>query len=122
VILGEFRDGFPRVTLSLVGADGRPAAVEFIVDTAFDGDLKLPATLLRRLQTNELGTQTRMLVDGSLVECAHHEVTLLWESEPLLVRALVMPGNALLGTNPLLGAHLDIEMDEGGEVVIELPG
>lgn len=37
---------------------------------------------------------------------------------PDLVEVLALPGSALLGTNPLIGAHLDMEMDEGGEVII----
>jgi predicted aspartyl protease len=93
VILGEFRDGLPRVTLTLAGEDGSPVAIEFILDIAFDGDLKLPANLLRRLQAGDMGQDTRMLADGSLVECSIHEVTLFWNGEPRLMEALVLHGN-----------------------------
>jgi predicted aspartyl protease len=122
VILGEFKNGFPCVTLSLLGVDGRPVPVEFIVDTAFDGDVKLPAEIVRRLAAAETGPGMRMLADGTLADCPIYNATLFWNGEARLVEVLALPGNALLGTSPLLGAHLDVEMDEGGEVIIELPG
>jgi hypothetical protein len=36
VIVGQYRDGLPRVLLALRGERGS-AAIEFILDTAFDG-------------------------------------------------------------------------------------
>jgi len=39
MIVGEFREGFPRITLDLRLKDGSVRAVEFVVDTGFEGDL-----------------------------------------------------------------------------------
>lgn len=120
MILGHVRDGFPRIVLTMAGADGHPSAVDVIVDTAFDGELKLPAEIARRLAVAETGPQTRLLADGSLVDCPVYQATVIWNEAPRLVEVLVLPGNALIGTLLLDGTHLDIEMEEGGEVVVEI--
>lgn len=48
MMIGRWRDSFPRVTLTLPGVGG-PVAVEFIVDTGFDGELALPEALIWQL-------------------------------------------------------------------------
>ena len=49
MIFGHVRDGFPRIMLTLLGPNGS-VNVEFIVDTAFDGELSLPGNILIQLQ------------------------------------------------------------------------
>ncbi len=48
MMLGHVRQRFPRVLLTLPGQAG-PLEIEFIVDTAFDGDLAVPSELALRL-------------------------------------------------------------------------
>lgn len=120
MILGQFRDHFPRVTLSLPGAAG-PIAVEFIVDTGFDGDLSLPSTLLGQLDVQPLFLSLRAFGDGSLRECPVYRLDWEWNGEPRTVEILVLEHNPLLGTTLLDGCQLHVEMMEGGEVLIELP-
>ncbi len=43
-----YRDGHPRVSLTLPGVDGT-MRVEFILDTGFDGDITLLAHIVQRL-------------------------------------------------------------------------
>ncbi len=47
MMLGHVRQRFPRVLL-MPGQAG-PLEIEFIVDTAFDGDLAVPSELALRL-------------------------------------------------------------------------
>ena len=122
MILGRFRDGHPRISLDLAGADGDPVGVEFIVDTGFEGELKLPEDLVRRLDADEAASQVRQLADGSYVRCPVYRATVYWDEEPRSVLVLALPGNPLVGTQILNGCHLDAELEEGGEVVIEFPG
>ena len=63
MILGHVRDGFPRVTLTLPGNQG-PLNVEFIIDTAFDGELSLPNPVLAQVQAALQMDKAVRLADG----------------------------------------------------------
>ena len=121
MILGRFRDHLPRITLVLPGTED-PLSVEFIVDTGFEGEMTLPGALLRRLDAQPLFLSLRRLADGTERECPVHRIPLDWNEEARTVEVLVLENNPLIGTLLLEGGRLDIEMEEGGEVVIELPG
>jgi len=120
VIIGRFHDRFPRLSLMLPGLDG-PVEVEFIIDTGFDGALTLPSQIVRQLDAQPFSPQTHLLADGSERSSLVYRLTLAWNGEPREVEALVLENRPLIGTLFLDGCHLDIEMFEGGEVVIELP-
>jgi clan AA aspartic protease len=120
MILGLFRDHLPCVTLVLPGPTGSNA-VEFIVDTGFDGDLALPSNILRQLDAQPLFLSLRALGDGTLRECPVYQLAWEWNDEPRIVEVLALEHNPLLGTMLLEGCHLAVDMAEGGEVVIELP-
>ncbi len=49
ILQGHFRDGFPRITMALPAHNGLPVLVDFVVDTGFDGELALPASLIHRI-------------------------------------------------------------------------
>lgn len=53
MIVGSVRENFPRVTLELPGTTGS-VAVEFIVDSGFEGDLTLPVAMLRQVRAEVL--------------------------------------------------------------------
>jgi clan AA aspartic protease len=95
--------------------------VEFIVDTGFEGDLALPSSILRQLNTQPLFLSLRAMGDGTLRECPVHQLAWEWNDEPRTVEVIVLEHNLLLGTTQLEGCHLAVDMVEGGEVVIELP-
>lgn len=119
MMIGEFREHFPRLSLDLPTDDGTEQ-VEFVLDTGFEGDLTLPSAVARRLDARYRGSQFRILADGSSVECAIYYLFLDWHGESRQVEVLVLETNPLLGTLLLDGCHLDIEMTEGGEVIVEL--
>ena len=120
MILGVVRDHLIRVTLTLPGITG-PVPCEFILDTGFDGDLALPSNILSQLDVQPLFLSLRALGDGSLVECPVYHIEFKWGEEPRTVEVLALEHNPLLGTMLLDGCHLDIDLTENGEAVIELP-
>jgi len=120
MILGHVRDSLPRVTLDLPGVSG-PVAVEFIVDTGFEGDVTLPSSVLQRVHTEPLFLSLRSLADGTTRECRVHQMVLDWNGEARRVQVLELGHNPLLGALLLEGCHLDLDFVEGGEVVIEFP-
>ena len=120
MILGIVRDHLARVPLTLPGAT-EDITIEFILDTGFDGDLTLPANLLRQLDAQPLFLSLRALGDGSLVECPVYQIEMKWNEEVRSVDILALEHNPLLGTMLLDGCHIEIDLTENGEVVIELP-
>ncbi len=63
--MGQVRDGFPRITLSLPGkAD--PIRVEFVFDTGFDGELAVPMSVLHRLDATLVSNRAVQLAGQRL--------------------------------------------------------
>jgi predicted aspartyl protease len=119
MISEEFRDGHPRTTVALPGADG-DLEIEFIIDTGFEGDLALPGHLARRLG-QPAGFRVRALADGTLIKCPYFLVTIDWiDGESRRTEVLVLEGEPLLGTAYLRDTLVQIEMSEGGEVSAEV--
>ena len=118
MIVGEFRNHFPRISLELPSNDGA-MEIEFIIDTGFEGDITLPESVLRRLDARYRGSQFHLLADGSSAECAIYYLFLNWNGESRKTEVLALETNPLLGTLLLDNCHLDIEAIEGGEVIIE---
>ncbi len=61
-----------------------------------------------------------MLADGSHVECPVGSATLDWDGEDREVEILVMGANPLIGTLLLDGGQLTIDLNEEGEVTVEI--
>jgi clan AA aspartic protease len=97
-------------------------SVEFIVDTGFEGDLALPATVLQRLDAQPLFRSLRSLADGTIRECPVYQVVLEWSGDERPTQVLGLEHNPLLGVLLLEGCHLDVEFVEGAEVLIEFLG
>lgn len=118
MIHGYFRDGHPRVILSLPGRT-EEINVEFVVDTGYAGDLSLPESIANNLDAAPAGTRYWSLADGSLIQCSVLQVFLAEDEQERFVQVVVLPGNPLLGTDFLREQLLQIEMTEGGEVTAE---
>lgn len=115
---GAVHQRFPRARLSLPGRDG-PFTVEFIIDSAFDGELALPPHLALRLPIEIAGHQTLALADGTTIYSPYYRLSLEWDGEERLVEVLLLDGSPLLGVNMWDGTRMQIEWTEGGEVEVE---
>ena len=120
MIIGTFRDHLARLSLTLRGISG-PVDIEFVVDTGFEGELALPRFLLTRLEAVPLFNTRRLLADGTIRECPAYNVSLNWGGNNIEVQAVILEGRPLLGTILLDGCLLSIDLQEGGEVAIDLP-
>jgi clan AA aspartic protease len=116
--LGHVRDNFPRITLSLPGRNG-PLSVEFIVDTGFDGELALPSALIGQLDASYSTERFVLLAANSPRRRPFYEVVLDGNGEPRVTDVMALDGNPLLGVELLSGNLLQIEMTDGGEVLLE---
>ncbi len=118
MMLGQVRQRFPRVVLVLPGQAG-PLEIEFVVDTAFDGDLAVPSEVARRLDAQPLGRRGLSLADGSLFVSGAVEIEMDWQGELRLTEVLILDGSPLLGVVLMEGLHLGADMEAGGEVSLE---
>jgi predicted aspartyl protease/GNAT superfamily N-acetyltransferase len=117
---GQIRDKMPRVSLDLPGADGEPLAVEMIVDTAFDGDLALPADVVTRLRYFSPSVRRVRTATGDIQEASYVTVLLSWDDEERVTEVMVSDAGApLLGVDLLREHALSVVFAPGGEVLIE---
>lgn len=118
MIWGQVRRRFPRVLLALPSREGS-LEIEFLIDTAFDGDLALPPDIVRLLDSQPSGNRGLSLADGSLFVSPAVEILLDWGDEERLTEVLVLDGNPLLGVVLMEGLRLGAEMEPEGEVSLE---
>lgn len=105
-MVGQWRDGFPRVTLTLPGVRG-PLEVEFIVDTGFDGDLALPEAMIRQLDASILESRLISLAGVCRQRSYYYEMV------------LALGGNPLIDNDLWKDHSLQAENSDGGEVFFE---
>ena len=115
---GRVADGLPRVWLDLPGLSA-PIQVEFIVDTAFDGELTLPPSLIRRIEARFDAARYVMMADLSTKLRDHYEVILSWMEDLRPAEVIEVEGRPLIGTGLMQGNLVQIEMEEGGSVDIQ---
>ena len=118
MILGRVRERFPRISLRLPGLDG-PFSVEFIVDTAFDGDLALPAHLISRVATSYVAFRRVRLADGYESNQEYRKVEIAWDEDVIPVEVLILETTPLIGVLLMENYFLQAEMQNGGEVSLE---
>jgi len=120
MIFGHVRDNMPRLQLEILSA-GSVASIEVTIDTAFDGELALPLSVLERFGGQYLFELPVSRADGSERGAGVYEVTILWHGAQTEVKALSLSdnGNPLLGVELLADNLVTLEMTDGGEVTIE---
>lgn len=94
--------------------------VEFIVDTGFEGELALPASLVRQLDAVFALEREIILADGTRQRRPYFRIALNWHEESRVTEIAVLGGgNPLLGVELLAENLLQIEMTDGGEVSLD---
>ncbi len=120
MIVGQVRHNLPRVTLALPGRNG-DIMVEFVFDTGFNGELVLPRQIVRDLSAARATQRPVVLADGFERDAPQCFIELNWNEEPRKTEIFVMDGRPLLGNGLLEGCSVNIDMVNGGEVIIEFP-
>ncbi len=118
MMMGQWRDVFPRVMLALPGLQG-PLEVEFIVDTGFEGGLTLPEALIGRLEVTVQERRSVKLAGGFRQRCYSYEIVLELEGETRIVEVLTLEGEPLLGNDLWHDQVLQAENADGGDVLFE---
>jgi clan AA aspartic protease len=106
------------VPLSLRGSQGDDHSIEAVIDTGYNGFLTLPSDLIDRLGFPFLRGSRAILGDGSTIEFAIHEATVVWNGGLLRIPVDAADVNPLLGMGLLYGHELCIEVIEDGNALI----
>ena len=110
------------VTLPLQDSSGQTREVEAVVDTGFNGYLTLPPMLMENLELPVLGDGEAVLADGSQTAFDVYGVTVLWDGQPMYVETGAVGVDPLVGMALLEGHNLNIDIEDGGRVLIQVKG
>ena len=107
------------VTLSLQGPDGQARDIEAVVDTGYSGFLTLPTTLVAELDLPFAYVGWAFLANDDEVAFDVHDVTVIWDGQPRQIKADATGSIPLVGMLLLDNHDLNIEVVNGGRVVIQ---
>lgn len=105
------------VTLRLPGQPD--IAIEFVVDTGFEGALALPPKAVAALGLPFYQGIYANLADNSNVSVDAYRATILWKGQELSAAVLAMGHRPLLGTALLAGNELVAQFVDNGLVTVD---
>ena len=110
----------PTVPVAILDSGSRQfVALNFIIDTGFDGDLQLPTAHISRLGLTSTGTVNTQLADGQVVRAKTYPATIIWLGTSTAVNVVESEKNIpLIGAKLLWGSSMSIEWEFGGHVTI----
>ncbi len=109
----------PVVVLDVQGPSGQASEIEAIIDTGFTGFLTVTPALETELELALEGTSRATLADGSEVTFDVYDVAVLWDGQPKYVLADAADTTPLVGMRMLDRHNLNIDVEDGGRVVIQ---
>jgi clan AA aspartic protease len=109
----------PTIQVPVHDAGGQPHDVEVIIDTAYNGWMRLPPSQVTALGL-PLKVQRRVLLaDGSTQILNSHNATVIWDGQPRVIEVDAIDTLPLVGTALLQGHELRVKFVIGGTVTIE---
>ncbi len=109
----------PVVTLTVHAPSGLASEIEAVVDTGFNGYLTVTPVLAAELGLPLEGTGRGTLADGREVSFDVYDVAVLWDGQTRYVLAGAADTTPLVGMRMLDRYNLNIEVENGGRVVIQ---
>ena len=109
----------PVVTLTMQGPSGQSREIEAVIDTGFTGFLTVTPALATELGLPLEGTSRATLANGSEVTFDVYDVAVLWDGQLRYVLADAVGTTPLVGMRLLARHSLDIELVDGGRVIIQ---
>ena len=107
------------VALPLRGPAGQAQDVDAVVDTGFSRFLTLPPALVAKLGLGFRGVNSVILADGSETTLEVYGVTVLWDGRPREVVAYLSDTTPLIGMSLLHRHNLNVDVEDGGRVLIQ---
>ena len=119
MLTGTVRNLQAWVPVEILNQSHQPHTVEVLLDTGFDGHLKLPATTIHELGLLRSGYRYGELADGTLVQLMSYDSTVLWDGQHRFVTVLEADAEPLLGMGLLLGNRVTLDVRDNGPVTID---
>ena len=107
------------VSLPLRGPTGQALNVDAVVDTGFTRFLTLTPAMVTELGLGYRGINRVILADGSETTLEVYGVTVLWDGQPREIVAYVSDTTPLIGMSMLHRHNLNVDVEEGGQVLIQ---
>ena len=108
------------VTLPVRGPAGQAREIEAVIDTGYSGFLTLPPSLVEELGLPFRFRGRAFLANGSEETFGVYGVTALWDGQPRYVEADAVGPTPLAGMALLDGHNLNIDVEDGGCVLIQV--
>src|SRR5258706_464601 len=110
----------PRLSLAVHDASGGKQFIEVTLDTGFNGYMTLPGSIILSLGLKKSGSTRIILGDGRVEKCSVYRGVVEWDGIPVDIEVEAADFKPLVGTALMRGFQLHVEVEKGGEVVIEL--
>ena len=107
------------LTIPVEGPAGRSREIEAVIDTGFNRFLTLPPALVAELDLPFVTSGRVTLADGSEASFEVYDVTVLWDGQPRDVYTYAADSMPLVGMLLLDDHDLNIQVRDGGRVVIQ---
>ena len=107
------------VSLPLRGPAGQARDVDAVVDTGFTRFLTLPPVIVAELGLGFRGVNRVSLADGSETTLEVYGVTVLWDGRSREVVAYVSDTTPLIGMSMMHKHNLNVDVEDGGRVLIQ---
>ena len=107
------------VSLTVQGPSGQSREVEAVIDTGFNDFLTLPSALAVELGLAYRNRGQMIPADGSEVTFDIYRASLLWDRESRHVYVYAADATPLVGMRMLNHHNLNVDVEDGGRVVIQ---
>ncbi len=107
------------VSLKVQGPSGQSREIEAVIDTGFNDFLTLPSALASELGLTYRNRGQMILADGSEVTFDIYRAALLWDGQPRHIYVYAADATPLVGMRMLDRHNLNIDVEDGGRVVIQ---
>ncbi len=107
------------VTLSLQGSEGQTRDIEAVIDTGYTGTLTLPTAVVADLGLSFSHMGWAFLANDDVVSFDVHNATVLWDGQPRHIKADATGSTPLVGMLLLDRHNLNIDVEDGGRVLIQ---
>lgn len=101
------------------GPAGQTREIEAVIYTGYNGFLTLPTVTVAELELLFLGPSQAVLANGSVETFNVHEATVLWDGQLRDIEADSTGSTPLVGMLLLDGQDLNLQVRDGGRVVIK---
>ena len=107
------------IPLTVQGPSGQSRQIEAVVDTGFNDFLTLPTELTAELEMVYRNRGQMIPADGTETTFDVYRVTVLWDDELRQVYAYAADTTPLVGMRLLYRHNLNIDVHDGGRVLIQ---